>query len=632
MPKINLLPPEVARKIAAGEVIDRPASVLRELLDNAIDSGADTVDVRLTDGGIGEITVTDNGCGMDEEDLRRSILPHATSKIATAADMQAITSLGFRGEALASVAACARLVILTRPAGSDGAFRLTSDDIGEPRIEPAAGAPGTTVTVRELFYNIPARKKFLSSPSGESNVCTNIFIEKAAAHPHIAFRLFINEKPKLFFPQCDIKERVASVLKGLLPPEALRIREQRFEMFTITAVGCDPGFYRKDKKYIRIFLNKRAIVEYAFVQAVEFAYREYMQSVCYPYCFVYIEIDPALVDFNIHPAKREVRVRNKDDVHHAIVTTVRTLAAGTAHSRPETPPPAPAVTAALFDDERQPKTVSNAAGIPVTGSPFPAWKKESAVTKAIRDTAPAFPPKSVRPPSLPLSRPEKEAAAPLRTAPRFAFPQRENGKDTAFGPTHAATVGEGETAYRSAAADSRDDFIYRGQLFGLFLLAEKGNEFYIIDQHAAHERILFEQFRNAPPQRQPLLAPLKLNIEESEKIESVIESLKTTGIEIERREEGLYLTAVGRFWEGNESLIEEELNRPFTSLFELEKRLMATHACKSAVKDGDPISPETAKEIIAGAFRLENPHCPHGRPIWFRLTRTDLFKLVGRLI
>ena len=638
MPKINLLPPEVARKIAAGEVIDRPASVLRELLDNAIDSGAGTIEVRLTDGGIGEITVTDNGCGMDEEDLRRSILPHATSKIATASDMQAITSLGFRGEALASVAACSRLVILTRPADSDGAFRLTSDDIGEPRIEPAAGAPGTTVTVRELFYNIPARKKFLSSPAGESNACTNIFIEKATAHPQISFRLFINEKPKLFFPKCDIKERVSAVLKGLLQPEALRLKEQNFDRFRISVVGCDPGFYRKDKKYIRIFLNKRAIVEYAFVQAVEFAYREYMQSVCYPYCFVFIEIDPALVDFNIHPAKREVRIRNRDDVHHAIVTTVRTLAAGTGSVRPEIPKPAPAVIPALFDDGQLPKSAPNPAGIPVNGSAFPAWKKENAVTKAIRDTAPVFPPKTVRPPSNPLSRNRKDAAAPFRTEPRFEYPQSHTpNTGLSFEPVTAGTASVGESAagYRSAftAGDSgSSDFIYRGQIFNLFLLAEKNDEFYIIDQHAAHERILFERFRKAPPQRQPLLAPLKLKIEESEKIESVIESLKTTGIEIERREDGLYLTAVGRFWEGNEALIEEELSRPFTSLFELEKRLMATHACKSAIKDGDPVSPETAKEIIAGAFRLENPHCPHGRPIWFRLTRTDLFKLVGRLV
>lgn len=646
MPKINLLPPEVARKIAAGEVIDRPASVLRELLDNAIDSGADTVEVRLTDGGIGSVSVTDNGCGMDEEDLRRSILPHATSKIATADDMQKITSLGFRGEALASVAACARLEILTRPSGSDAAFRLTSHDIGEPRIEPAAGAPGTTVTVRELFYNIPARKKFLSSPSGESNACTNIFIEKAAAHPQIDFRLFNNDKPKLFFPKSGLKERVAAILKGVLQPEALRFGERTYDRFRIAAVGCDPGFYRKDKKYIRVFLNKRAIVEYAFVQAVEFAYREYMQSVCFPYCYLFIEIDPALVDFNIHPAKREVRVRNKEEVHHAVVETVRALAAGqNGHRRSEAATPAPAVTADLFDDTRlfgsAPAPTAVTAAVP---NPFGnrLHEKENRITKAIRDTAPAFPPKTVRPPSSPLSRPEsrpasrpeKEAAAPFRTAPRFEYPQPGNGKSTAFEPTSAAAVGEGETAYRCAAtaADSRDDFIYRGQIFGLFLLAEKGNEFYIIDQHAAHERILFEQFRNAPPQRQPLLAPLKLEIEEPERIESVLESLKTTGIEIERRRDGLYLTAVGRFWEGNESLIEEELARPFTSLFELEKRLTATHACKSAIKDGDPISPEAAKEIIRGAFSLENPHCPHGRPIWFRLTRTDLFKLVGRIV
>lgn len=625
MPKINILPPDVARKIAAGEVIDRPASVLRELLDNAIDSGADTIEVRLSDGGISEVTVTDNGCGMDEEDLRRSILPHATSKIFNATDMDTITSLGFRGEALASVTACAHMEILTRPAGADGAFRLTANGIDEPQIEATAGAYGTTVTVRELFYNIPARKKFLSSPSGESNACTNIFIEKATAHPHIAFRLFVNGKPKLFFQRSDLKQRVAAVLKGVLEPQALRFSETDFGGFKIALVGADPGFFRKDKKYIRIFLNKRAIVEYAFVQAVEFAYRETLQSVCYPYCYVFIEIDPALVDFNIHPAKREVRVRNKDDVHHAVVTAVRALIAGNGDRVPTAFTPKNVLSTVepkLFDESRLPESHFSMTKKARSYADLGMLKKESQLAQTIYSTKPwnASAEKS------PLSFPK--AAAPSVINCSDIYERRVSEDETC--------ACEPNPFYLSADLQTQTsetvDFIYHGQIFDLFLLAEKGDRFYIIDQHAAHERILFESFRNAPPQRQPLLAPLKLEVDNSQKIESVIESLKTAGIEIEQHEDGLYLTAIGQFWEGKESLIAEELNRPFISLFELEKRLTASFACKSAIKDGDPISPETAVKIINDAFKLENPHCPHGRPIWFCLSRNDLFKLVGRIV
>ena len=555
MAEIKILPPEIARTIAAGEVIDRPASVLRELLDNAADAGADSIEVHLKDGGLGEITVTDNGCGMDRENLKRCILPHATSKITTAEDMRRITTLGFRGEALSSVAACARLTILTRPAGSDEAFRLTANGIEAPLIETAAGPEGTAVT----------------------------FTEKAAGHPHISFRLFQNEKMRLFFPATDLKGRTAAVWAGSLPPEALLSGEREFGRFKITVIAADPGFYRKDKKGIR------------------------MQSVCFPYCFVFIEIDPALVDFNIHPAKKEVRIANKDDVHRAIVLTVRETAGKNRTGAPALlRPKTDAQTASLFDgpvteNREQPLPRAPLFSRPVIREKIPE------IIRSIQETEPA----------AGFSRRPKNGATP----------------PAAFKPvlkTEIPAAAENGVAYRTAETD---DFIYRGQIFSLFLLAERGDEFYIIDQHAAHERILFESFRTLPPVRQPLLAPLKLELDEPKKVAAMTEGLKTLGIEIENRGgSGLFLISLGAFWNGNEHLIAEELNRPFTSLFELEKRLTAARACKSAVKDGDVLSEETAKEIIRGAFRLENPHCPHGRPIWFRLTRTELFKLVGRLV
>ena len=336
-----------------------------------------------------------------------------------------------------------------------------------------------------------------------------------------------------------------------------------------------------------------------------------MQSVCFPYCFVFIEIDPAFVDFNIHPAKKEVRIANKDDVHRAIVLTVKETVGKNRTGAPlrqktETH------TVSLFDEpftetKEKPLFRTSLLTHPVIREKTPE------LIRSIQATEPA------------RSFEYRRAKNDEKSTPAFK-PVLEAVSET----VEISTAAEASVPYRS---DETDDFIYRGQIFNLFLLAERGDEFYIIDQHAAHERILFESFRTLPPVRQPLLVPLKLEIDEPQKITAMIESLKTLGIEIENRGDNeLFLISLGAFWNGNEHLIAEELNRPFTSLFELEKRLTAARACKSAVKDGDLLSEETAKEIIRGAFRLENPHCPHGRPIWFRLTRTELFKLVGRLV
>lgn len=597
MARINLLPPEVSRKIAAGEVIDRPASVLRELLDNAIDSGATTIEVRLLEGGIEEITVIDNGCGMDKEDLQRSILPHATSKIATSQDMETISTLGFRGEALASIAACSRLTIRSCPKGSNSAYQLTSNDIHEPYIEKIATAEGTTVCVRELFYNIPARKKFLSTPSGESTACQNILTEKVIAHPHIAFRLFVNDKLKSFYPESSLKERVTTILNGQLPAESLRLVESKEERFSLTVVGSDSGFYRRDKKFIRIFLNNRQIVEYAFIQAVEYGYKEFLQSVCFPYCFVFIKIDPSLVDFNIHPAKREVKVKNKDEIHHAIVTTIRQLAS----IQPVTSTPKAVTSTPSLFEKLPPSPSSQIPHLSTKSKPL--WEKQLKLAQRIREQKPAPLPKT----------PPKEIYSPLCEQPTTY----EGGQSSLEG---------------GQSSPKTDDFTYHGQIFNLFLLVERQKTFYIIDQHAAHERILFEQFRKAPIKRQPLLSPIKLEHPEPKKIIALQEGLKAIGIEIEEREKELYILSLGSFWMGKEHLIEEELLQPFSSLFELEKKLLAQYACKSAVKDGEILSPEGAKEIIRGAFQLENPHCPHGRPIWFALTREELFQMVGRLL
>jgi len=582
--RVRVLSESVARKIAAGEVIDRPYAAVRELLDNAIDSGADEITLTLDGGGIDCVGVTDNGCGMEREDLEVCWLPHATSKIESVEDLEKVTTLGFRGEALSSMAACSRLEIVS--SREKDAFKLVVHGGKMLELSTSPAAPGTGVTVKDLFFNMPARRRFLKSARGETTLCRRIFLEKAAAHPEITFRLFIDGVLKSFLPSGSYLNRIPATWPRLAPPAAWWDTAAEGDGFNITAVHARPEVSRKDRQYIQIYANRRRIDEFALVQAVQYAYDPWMPGGAFPTAFIFIDVDPALVDFNIHPAKKEARFRDLPAIRHRLIESLKDR---------------------LTEESYQKRTGNTAAG-PVQKTLPGGSASEAAPPYTGGGTSGSSREKSPTPGRPGRNETEQFVEAVTRK-------KRER-----FSP--APLTGE-------------NDFKYMGQVMGVFLLAESSGSLYIIDQHAAHERILFEKFRDGDKSPESLLIPriLKTDRATGMKLELRKDRLWKLGIQVVRNDNGEWtLTALpgaaSRLEESVASFLEEGAG----DAEGLEKALWADLACKAAVKDNSILDDAAAIRLIREAFALETPRCPHGRPIWFEVSRRELFELVGRTV
>jgi len=565
---IHVLAPATARLIAAGEVIDRPASALRELLDNAIDSGAKEISVRIEEGGVGLIRVSDDGGGMDAEDLGLSILPHATSKIATADDLLRATSLGFRGEALAAIAATARLEILSRGPESDSAHRLAAGPGTETRVEAAAGRRGTTVSVTGLFADFPARRQFLKRAQAEAALCRQAFMDKAAAHPGILFRYESGAGKAESFMPASRDERLADLYPEP-PRQLLHLVGFSGEGFSGEAVIAGPAFYRPDRRLMQVFVNRRRVQEWSLLQALDYSFEGFLPGGAHPCAFLFLEVDPALADFNIHPAKREVRFKDPDGPRRALSHTLRDFLGSLV--------------------SRDPAQASPDPGIALGLDAAPAgWARDSRGGSMAR-ADPAGPEWRIA--EL------RERAAPL--------------------PAAAPALG----------------FRYLGSALGVFLVFEMDGELFLLDQHAAHERLLFDRFSARPPVSQELLLPRELEAESDEeegRIEALARPLAEAGFRLERREGRLLVAAAPAELSMDPAGALRELVR--SGAEDPIRQLRATAACRAAVKDGDELDEAAALELIAAALDLPEPRCPHGRPIWVRMTRDQLYRMVRRIV
>ncbi len=553
--RIHLLRDEVSRKIAAGEVIDRPFSIVRELLDNAIDAGASSSEVSLEAGGTARVRVVDDGAGMGPDDLALCWQPHATSKIETEDDLLRVTSLGFRGEALSSIALCSRLSVTSWTGGAEAPRRVEVHGGRQVSFEASQGRKGTIVDVSELFFNYPARRKFLRSVSAESGLCRAVFIDRAVAHPSVAFRLFADGELKLSLPETGPVERIAAAYASLLDARLLRECEGEGEGFAVRIVSGDPALRRRDRKLLQAFVNGRRVSEYALLQAAEYGYAGFIPGGWYPAAFVFVRIDPSLVDFNIHPAKKEVRFRNLPDVHRAISRALQAMLA------PRAGPSLPDSQAA-HSQERIPFTMPD---------------------------GPAF--------TLP--------AAPNRAPPSVPEPSRA--------PLHP-------------------DIRFLGQVFGVFLIFELPGRLILMDQHAAHERIIFERLGARAPAMQELLFPLGFDAAEDEarRLDGALGELEEMGVVVRRAGARAYeVTALS---EDFKALPAERLVELLCAAGGGEWRhdFKAGAACRMAIKEGDRVDPVTAVELCAQALALPVPRCPHGRPLWHEIPREMLLRLVDR--
>ncbi len=599
---IRVLPPETSRLIAAGEVIDRPAAVLREFLDNAIDSGAREISVEIEGGGIDLIRITDDGSGMDPEDLGLSILPHATSKISVADDLLKAKTLGFRGEALASVAVAAQLELTSRTVASPEGYRLTAGPGRETRIQAVPARQGTVAQASRLFEDYPARKQFLKRAQAESSLCRQIFQDKAAAHPGLGFRYSSDGRQAFILKASSPEERVAALYPEL--PYGL-VHRVRFSAAASegSVILAGPAFYRPDRRLMQVFVNRRRVTDQGLLQALDYAFTGFLPGGAHPGAFLFAEVDPAWVDFNIHPAKRELRFKDQASLRSAFVEAIKAFLLEL--SRREPGQTRPSVEGELGLGEKAWSPGFQSRSYPVGGS----WDDLAGLRERLGGI---------------------ESARPEAKAPAEA----------------GAGTGDLDQGLNQA--------VYLGKVLGLFLVVESRGALYLIDQHAAHERVLFDQLMAASPAAQDLLVPAVFEPEddaEARRLEEVAPDLAALGFGLEKEGKSWLVTAlpspldrdpVGAVREILSSLgpaerivdqAGEDAGRAKREQIRgARSAALATAACRAAVKDGDELDPEASLQLALKALALPEPRCPHGRPIWVRLSREELFRLVRRIV
>lgn len=659
---VRKLNAEVARKIAAGEVIDRPAAIVRELLDNAVDSGATQITVELVGGGIESVRVVDNGSGMTREDLATCAYPHSTSKIATETDLLNLTTLGFRGEALSSIAAVARLSI------TSGSNKMRASVTEDHIIEPCQPVDGTIVESQGLFENFPARRRFLKRPSAELAVCRNIFIEKAVARPDIAFRLVADGNITLDLPAGQTLTERFLEATGIRENEKLFTELQNYSAttkssasenqsassqpqpdFSFRLIIGEPGVFRSSRKEIYIFVNGRRITEFSLVQAIEYGSQGYFPNGTFPVAALFVQMNPSLVDFNIHPAKREVRFHDSSALHHSISVTTRTF----FHSY--------TMRTMLASDDSAEAESSDlfASGNFSASGDFSASEKSFASANSsdsVRRTAYSrvFSPSQTSQPRYKIEHNSSgdaisEMASKALASEDFLLSKISRSSNTDLyvadrnTPSYTRNTNDDENLPPVFPDNISEEpntsapgvpFHYLGRALGTFIVAEKGNTLYFVDQHAAHERILYNSIMSHQGKRQNLLVPYVIETDsekEDNYLESIRETLDRAGFSVKNCGDGKWeISSVPERWTMSESETYRAIMDRRTEPDELIAKIAAMTACKAAVKDGYILDDQTAAMLAESALSLPDPHCPHGRPVFTTLTRAQLFALVRR--
>jgi DNA mismatch repair protein MutL len=556
---------------------------------------------------------------MSREDLAICWQAHATSKIRSLDDLGSAETLGFRGEALAAAAAVSRLEILTCSGGSE-AWRLIvgpgagGGRDGEYRIEPFRRTRGTSVRALGLFDTIPARKRFLKREGSEAVLCRQIFIEKAMAFPALNFRFTQDGAFRLFFPAVPSrKERFADALLEKREGGFLHEINAQGEGFRVAIVVGGPELFRNDRRHQYIFANGRRIQDYSMIQALEYGTQGWFPNGTHPVGAVYIDVDPSLADFNIHPAKREARFRDSGAIHHSITTALRDFLRRNN----------------LALQAREGKTEN---GLPYQASlPYQtALPYQASLPYGLSPGSGAYSPEAINAAAMEALLDQRPEFAPLPGREGGSLFSGYDGESSALLDAALLNAAEPRPVYGDSPAKTQ----LAGRIFKLFILAEKGDRLFIIDQHAAHERILYDQFFGKPVPTQELLVPIPFatgSAEEDAFLESHRERLGKLGIVLQQDgDEGWIIEALPAGWQLGDGETVYEILQLKTAGENIAERWAATISCHAAVKDGDYLDDDAALELAEAALALEIPRCPHGRPIWVELTRADLFRLVQR--
>ncbi len=645
MPTIKQLDPHVADLIAAGEVVERPASVVKELMENSIDAGASAVTVEIVHGGMSLIRVSDDGCGIPADQAATAFLRHATSKIATEYDLEAIGTLGFRGEALAAISAVSLVELRTRTDGEDLGTILTLE-AGVVTGQEEAGCPkGTTISVRDLFYNTPARLKFMKKDVAEGAAVFAVVQRVALSHPELSVKFLRDGRQELLTPgDGQLKSAVYAVLGrdvalGLLPVAGSG------EGMAVSGFTSLPTCCRGSRGYQHFFVNGRYVKSRVMTAAVEEAYRNQKMVGKFPACVIHLTLRPSEVDVNVHPTKTEVKFQKEQSVYTTVYYAVL-AALDRDHTRPQA-----TISAPRGEDTVTP----NQAKLPMGHGPAVPAPKQAALP--LNDyTAPKAPVgermtveeyKAAADP--PPKRPTAVSPSPFRRvkplpvdepAPRPS-PLRGEGAS----PREADEGAKGEPAPipepESAPAPEEEPWIVRGELFHTYVMVEQGEKALLIDKHAAHERVNFDRLKAADykPMVQELLTPLTFTPapEERELLLSQTELLSRFGFDLEEfGSNALAVRAAPDYLESGDvepALLELARRLRVTGTADpagVRDELLHTMACKAAIKGGQRTGAEELEEVARMVMSGQVKYCPHGRPVAIELTKKQLEKQFKR--
>lgn len=639
MQKIQLLDSKTINKIAAGEVVESPKSVVKELAENAIDAGASAVTVEIKDGGISYIRVTDNGCGIPKDQVKSAFLRHATSKLSQIEDLEHIFTLGFRGEALASIAAVAQVELLTKTKEEATGTRICISAGEVEVLEDTACKEGTSITVKNLFYNVPARRKFLKKPATESGYVSDLVNKLALGHPEVSMQ-YINNGTTILHTagNNDPKAAVFYVYGKEAAKQLLPLSYQQGE-YSVSGLIGRPELCRANRNYENLFINGRFIKNSVVSAAVEEAYKTKLTIGKFPLFVLNLEVAPAQVDVNVHPAKLEVRFKNDDEVYDFFYTAVSealqkevlipqaVIEKKTKEKQPE------AEQQTIFVPPVEQDPIKEAAELPA--------KTEDFICEIVQEDIKEFDRKKVTE--------ENRAAIPQKTQP--VKPQvsaspaggRSIGELLKRKPSQNRVMQEADP-YPQEEQPFFHQYTIVGQVFRTYWLVEQGETLYLIDQHAAHERVLYEElmsrFKAERVVSQRMLEPMMLNLTpmEAETLKENRALLESFGFELEEFADTFALrstpyflknqTGIGFFTELLDRLAEERIR----SVYDMKLLEVATMACKAAVKGNDVLSVKEAEALIHQLLQLEHPFtCPHGRPTIVALTQYEMEKLFKRV-
>ena len=641
MSKIQVLDQVTIDKIAAGEVVERPASVVKELVENAIDAKAAAVTVEVKEGGISFMRIADNGCGIDREDVPGAFLRHSTSKIRNAEDLEHISSLGFRGEALSSIAAVSQVELITKTPEDSFGTRYMISGGKEEGMEDIGAPDGTTFLVRQLFYNVPARRKFLKTAMTEAGHVSDLMTRMALSHPHISFQFINNGQSKLHTSgNGNLRDVIYHIYGREIAANLINVTYEKKGIRITGYIGA-PLISRGNRNFETYFINGRYVKSSIIYKAIEDAYKDFTMQHKYPFTVLHIEVVGEDVDVNVHPTKMEVRFHNQQMIYNSIYE---------------------AVDQALHEKELIPEVTIDVpkAEPKAQAKPEPKAQPKEVIQPEVNNSAKVQPEKASGERDLDYFMEQMKKRV-------MSYHQQNSsaevkGKSDIFKPqVQVDRVKEAAASYRAKQSpeqmtlfdgklldkEKRANYKIIGQVFDTYWLVELDNSLYIIDQHAAHERVLYEKTLREMKTREftsQMISPpviLNLTMQEAQLLRTYMDQFTRIGFEFEEFGQDSYavrsvpanLFSIAKkelLMEMIDSLSEEIHRRQSSELLD-EK--IASMSCKAAVKGNMRLSAQEVDALIGELLKLDNPyHCPHGRPTIISMSKRELEKKFKRIV